>query len=384
MTINTMANQPVLSAIEQVIAEQGEIGVQVAAYLDGKLVVDAWSGIADVASGRPVDGDTLFNVFSVTKAVAATAVHIQAEKGLLDYDAPIADYWPEWGCNGKEKATVRDALTHRTGTPQMPEGTSPESICDWETTVAAIARLAPIFPVGEKPAYQSLSFGWVLGEIVRRTDPQRRPFGQFIQEEICQPFAISDLWIGIPDKVEHRIARLVNANAGDPSPPEDSLFVKSLPNNVQLVPEVFERPDVRRACIAGVGGIFNARSEARFWAILAQGGALDGHRLLSRERVDAACVPRIGNEPDPIYFNAVMPLSEGGYWMGSDQVPFVSMLRGPRTICCPGAGSSIGWADPDTGLAVAFCHNRMIRPRRNEDHPFHSIAAAIYDTLGLY
>lgn len=383
MTINEKANAAVEATIHQAIREQGEIGIQVAVYHQGKLVIDTWGGIADTVTGRPVDGDTLFNVFSVTKAVAATAVHIQAERGLLDYDAPIADYWPEWGCHGKEKATVRDALTHRTGTPQMPEGTTPELICDWDAMVAGIAALKPLLPVGDKPAYQSMSFGWVLGEIVRRTDPLRRPFGQFIQDEICKPFAIADLWVGIPDHVESRIARLVNANAADPKPAEESLFVKSLPNNVQLIPEVFERPDVRRACIAAVGGIFNARSEARFWAILAQGGTLDGVKLLSPERVDAACVPRIGNDPDPVYFNAIMPLSEGGYWMGSDSVPFVGMVQGPRTICCPGAGASIGWADPDTGLAVAFCHNRMIRPKTCEEHPFFGIANTIRSSLGL-
>lgn len=383
MAINEKANAAVQAAIHQAIREQGEIGIQVAVYHQGKLVIDAWGGIADTVSGRAVDGDTLFNVFSVTKAVAATAVHIQAERGLLDYDAPIADYWPEWGCHGKEKATVRDALTHRTGTPQMPEGTTPELICDWDAMVAAIAALEPLLPVGDKPAYQSMSFGWVLGEIVRRTDPLQRPFGQFIQDEICKPFGISDLWVGIPDQVENRIARLVNANAADPKPAEGSLFVKSLPNNVQLIPEVFERPDVRRACIAAVGGIFNARSEARFWAILAQRGTLDGVKLLSRERVDAACVPRIGNEPDPVYFSAVMPLSEGGYWMGSGSVPFVGMVEGPRAICCPGAGASIGWADPDTGLAVAFCHNRMIRPKTSQEHPFYGIANTIRSSLGL-
>lgn len=382
-SLNPDANAAVRAAIEDAIQTRGEIGIQVAAYHRGQLVIDAWGGIADPATGRAVDGDTLFNVFSVTKAVAATAVHIQAEKGLLDYDAPIAEYWPEWGCNGKEQATVRDALTHRTGTPQMPEGTTPESICDWEATVAAIARLSPFFPVGSVPAYQSMSFGWILGEIVRRSDPARRPFGQFIQEELCAPLGIEDLWVGLPDAVEDRVAKLVNADAGAPKPPEDSLFAKSLPNTVQLIPEVFERPDVRRACIAGVGGIFTARAEARFWALLAGRGCLDGVRLLSAERVDAACVPRPGDEPDPVYFNAVMPLSQGGYWMRSEAMPFVSMMQGTRTICCPGAGASIGWADPDTGLAVAFCHNRMMRPKTNRDHPFHDIAQVIHRVLGL-
>jgi CubicO group peptidase (beta-lactamase class C family) len=189
--------------------------------------------------------------------------------------------------------------------------------------------------------------------------------------------------VGLPDAVEDRVAKLVNADADAPKPPEDSLFAKSLPNTVQLIPEVFERPDVRRACIAGVGGIFTARAEARFWALLASRGCLDGVRLLSAERVDAACVPRPGDEPDPVYFNAVMPLSQGGYWMRSEAMPFVSMMQGTRTICCPGAGASIGWADPDTGLAVAFCHNRMMRPKTNRDHPFHDIAQVIHRVLGL-
>jgi CubicO group peptidase (beta-lactamase class C family) len=383
MSINIAANQSVQDAVQRAIADRGEIGIQVAAYLDGELVVDTWGGIADVDSARAVDGDTLFNVYSVTKAVAATAVHVQAQKGLLDYDAPIADYWPEWGCHGKEKATVRDALTHRTGTPQMPAGTSPESICDWDATVAGIAALEPIFPVGEVPAYQSMSFGWVLGEIVRRTDPLRRTFGEFIQQEICAPLGIQNLWVGIPDGVESRIATLVNDEAGAPLPPADSLFARSLPASVQLIPEVFERPDVRRACIAGVGGIFTARSEARFWALWASQGSLDGVRLLSPERVAAACIPRVGNEPDPVYFNAVMPLSEGGFWMGSTAMPFVGMIRGESAICCPGAGASIGWADPESGLAVAFCHNRMMRPKTCEEHPFYDIARVIYASLGI-
>lgn len=384
MSLNTKANAAVTAAIDKAIDEQGEIGIQVAVYLHGELVIDCWGGLADRDSGEQVTGDTLFNVFSVTKAVAATAVHIQAERGLLDYDQPIARYWPEYGCNGKAQITVRDALTHRTGTPQMPANTTPESICDWEATVAAIAELTPILPVSSSVAYQSMSFGWVLGEMVRRTDPRHRPFQQFIQEEICQPFAIEDLWVGIPDHVESRIAKLVNDEAGAPLPPEDSLFAQSLPNAVRLIPEIFERPDVRRACVAGVGGIFNARSEARFWAILAQKGCLDGQRLLSSERVDAICQPRVnGHELDPVYFNTAMPLSEGGYWKGDDKVPFVGMVKSNSAICCPGAGGSIGWADPKTGLAVAFCHNRMMRPGRAELHPFYAIAEVIRRELGM-
>ena len=383
MAINASANAAVLRAINRAIDERGEIGVQVAAYLGDELVIDAWGGLADPQTGRAVDGDTLFNVFSVTKAVASTTIHLQAERGLLDYDAPIAQYWPEWGCNGKERATVRDALTHHTGTPQMPEGVTPEKICDWDYMVDAIAELEPLFPVGEQLAYQAQNFGWVLGEIVRRTDPQGRSYQQYIQQELCEPLGITDLWVGIPEAVEPRIARLVDANADAPRPPAESLLVKAIPHAIWLTPEVYERTDVRRACIAATGGIFSARSEARFWALLANGGELDGVRLLSRSRVDAICQPRQNNTPDPVHFNWVLPLSQSGYWMHSDDMPDVCPASGKRTICVPGAGGSLGWADPDTGLAVAFCHNHMRMPATCEDHPAYEIANVIRESLGL-
>lgn len=378
--VDSAANQAVRAALEDAVASGGEVGVQVAAYLGDELVVDCWAGIADQQTGRRVDGDTLFNVFSVSKAVVSTAVHVQAERGLIDYAAPIASYWPEFGQNGKSTITVSDALNHHTGTPQMPPGTSPESICDWDRVVDGIARLSPILPL-DKPAYQAMSFGWILGELVRRTDPRRRAFRDFVIEEIARPYGITDLWLGIDPAVEPRIARLIDEGSSARFP-DDSLFAQALPNSVRLIPEVFEQPAVRRACIAATGGIFNARSEARFWAILANGGTLDGKRLLSTERVDAACQPRAGNEPDPVYFNAPMTLSQGGYWRHSP-APLTFPAKGSRTICVPGAGGSLGWADPDTKLAVAFCHNRMLRPKSADDHPLTRIADVLRASLGL-
>ena len=381
MSLNVTANAAVQAALERTIRDKGEIGVQIAAYLGGELVVDCWAGIADRQTGRQVNGETLFNVFSVSKAIPSTAIHVQAEHGRLEYNESVARYWPEFGACGKGEITVRDVLTHRTGMPQMAPDTTPESLCNWDVTVTALAALPPILPRG-RPAYQAMNFGWILGEIVRRTDPQRRSFRQFVLDEICAPFGIEDLWLGIPDEAEPRIAPLVDEGSSSPPPPS-SLFAQALPLNVQLVPSVFERPDVRRACIPAVGGVFNARSEARFWAILAGGGTLDGRRLLSRERVDEACLPRPGSEPDPVYFNAAMTLSQGGYWMHSASTPFTCPAEGARTICVPGAGGSLGWADPDTGLAVAFCHNRMTRPRTCEDHPLTEIARTLRASLGL-
>lgn len=382
MSIDSQANALVKAAIDRVIFERGELGVQVAAYRDGKLMIDTWGGIADPA-GTPVDGQTLFNVFSATKAVAATAIHLQAEKGLIDYDAPIARYWPEFAANGKTGATVRHALTHRTGVPHMPEGTTPEMMCDWDGMCEKIAALPPIFPVGGDPAYHSITFGWILGEIVRRTDPKHRSFPDYIREELCDPLSIDDLWVGIPDEVEPRIAKLRNDNAGDPLPPADSSFIRSVPYSVQLIPEVFEQPAVRRASIPAVGGIFTARSSARFWGVLANGGELDGRRLLSADRVAAFNRPRPNNHtPDPVYFGMAMPLSEAGFWLGAALSP-IAAVKNEGAICCPGAGGSIGWADLDRRISVAICHNRMLNRRGSLDHPLVPVADAVREALGI-
>jgi len=370
-------------AIDAAVASGREIGVQVAAYHRGRLVVDAWGGLADPASGRPVDGDTLFNVYSVTKAVAATAVHMLVDRGRLDYDAPVASYWPEYAARGKGKTTVRDVLTHRAGIPQMPEGVTPERMCNWEWMANAIAGLEPLAEPGTKTLYLSMTFGWVLGELVRRADPQHRTLGRFVREEIAQPLGIADLWIGIPDEAEPRIARQVDAMV--PVPPEylPPLFLASMPAAVALVPPIFERPDVRRAEVAGVGGIFTARSEARFWAMLAGGGELDGVRLLSKELVATLNTPRANSEePDPVMFGFPIPITIGGYWFGGEHPPVCS-VKNPRAICHPGQGGSIGWADPDSQLAVAICHNRLFNPTSREEDAILTIADAVREALGL-
>jgi CubicO group peptidase (beta-lactamase class C family) len=375
--MNESANSRVRQSIQEAIDAGREIGVQVAAYHRGRLIVDTWGGLADPATGRPVDGDTLFNVFSVTKAVAATALHLQADRGLIDYDAPVAEYWPEYAAHGKGRTTVRHVLTHRAGVPQMPAGVTPETMCDWDWMCARIADSEPLAEPGTRTLYLSMTFGWIVGELVRRSDPQRRSLGRFVREEIAQPLGISDLWIGIPDSAEPRIAKLINATPPVPAEHLPPLYTASMPPAVDLIPEVFERPDVRRAEVAGVGGIFNARSCARFWAMLANGGELDGVRLLSPQLVASLNQPRENSdEPDPVMFGFPLPLTIGGFWLGGEHPP-VCAVRNPRAICHPGAGNSIAWADPDLNLAVAICHNRMSQPRSAAEDSLLPIAESI-------
>lgn len=373
----------VQAALDRVVTVGPEIGVQLAAYLNGELVADAWAGIADPSTGRKVDGDTLFNVYSVTKAVAATALHMQVYRGLVDYDAPVARYWPEYAAHGKQNTTIRDVLTHRACIPQMPAGVTPETMCDWQWMCRGIADLTPVAEPGSRTLYLSMTFGWLVGEVVRRTDPKRRSFGTFVREELALPLQAPDLWIGVPDVVVPRIARLRNDSPAVPPEHLPPLFTASMPSQVGLVPEVFERPDVRRAEIAGVGGIFSARSEARFWAMLAQGGELDGVRFVSKEQVASFATPRSNAaELDEVMFNITIPLGMGGFWLGGDHTP-VACPGHAQAICHPGAGNSIGWADLRTGLAVAICHNRMFDPYTTDADPLLPIAQALKSALAL-
>lgn len=381
-----MMNCALKAKVDEAIAralEVGEVGVQVAAYHKGELVVDTWGGLADPKGGRPVDGDTLFNVYSVTKAVAVTALHIQADRGLVDYDARVADYWPEYAAKGKGGTTVRDVLTHRACVPQMPEGVTVEMMCDWERMTAAIADLTPLAEPGSKTLYLSMTFGWIVGELVRRTDPQGRTLGEFVRQEIAQPLGIDDLWIGLPDDAILRVAVQKNDMPELPADMLPPLFLASMPPQVALSPAVFELPAVRRAEVAGVGGIFNARSEARFWAMLAGGGALGDVRLLSEQLVNSLRAPRANSEePDPVMFSIPLPISIGGFWLGGAYPPVCS-VGNPRAICHPGQGNSIGWADMDNDFAVAICHNRLYNPQSAEEDPLLPIAMAIREGLGL-
>src|SRR5258708_6138319 len=142
--MTSMARPQLPTVIDDAIRRHGEIGLQVAAYLDGELRLDEWGGLSDVESNRKVDGDTLFPVFSVTKAITAVALHIQADRGFVQYGAPISRYWPEFASNGKEHATVYDALTHRLGLPLMPNGVTPELMCDWDWMTRQLADMTPI------------------------------------------------------------------------------------------------------------------------------------------------------------------------------------------------------------------------------------------------
>jgi len=370
---------PFRDALARCIDPGGEVGLALAVYARGTLVVDIWAGTADVTSGRAVARDTLFPTFSVIKAVTATALHVQAERGLVDYDAPVARYWPEFAANGKDRMTIRHVLHHRSGIWRMPAGVTVEQMADYGWMVDAVAKLTPVFPPGTRNGYQSYTFGWAIAEVVRRTDPKKRAFFDFVRDEILRPLGIGDIWIGLPDSEHARVARLIDAPPRDL--PADAPPFLAIPLPVGTREAIFGRADVRRACIPGAGGMATARDMARFFAMLAGGGALDGVRLLSAERVARFSDPRPDWEtPDDVQG---IPVRLGaGFWTGGNTHPAnLARLIGENTraIGHPGAGGSLAWADPDAKLAVSIAHNRMFVPPNAGLDP---IRAAITDCFG--
>lgn len=351
-----MSGERVQEAMERALG-MGEVGLQVCALLRDDVLFDGWAGSAE-AGGPAVTGDTLFSVFSVTKAVVATAAHVQAERGLLRYEAPVTDYWPGYGRHGKEATTVADVLCHRAGVPQMPAGVTPERMCDWDWMIGQIEDFRPRFAPGSTNAYHELVWGWLVGELVRRTDPAGRPLARFVREELCEPIGVADLYLGVPPGELHRVAPVISDRV--PAPSGNPYFDESMPAAVFPGPAVHNSELVRTSVLPGAGAVMSARAGARFFSLLAGRGEARGVRLLSPARVASFARPR----PDAYEVDKVMGwvawVGVGGYWLGGDSPPAYPVLgRNPHVLAHPGIGGSIGWADPDTGLAVSICHNWM-------------------------
>ena len=371
MTI-TDVQTAVQTLLDDLISSGVERGLQAAAYLNGECVVDAWAGIADAGSGQPVNGDTLFTVFSSTKGVTSTVMHLLAERGVLDYDAPIATYWPAFAANGKEGITVRHALTHAAGIPQRPTGVPPT---DWDGMCREIAALTPLWEPGTQHGYHAGTFGWILGETARRVDG--RPIQQIVREDICRPIGIEDsLFFGIPDAVEPRVATLENdaSITNAPAAPPDSLIGRAMPNSKEYY-ALYNRPEMRRAVQPAGGGIMSARALARHYAALV-GNGVDGVRLLTPERVQTATA--LQTDAKDVVIG--LPMRRGlGYMLGGPVSPMSARIT---AFGHAGYGGSIGFADPDHRFAFALTKNRLAFSLP-EQSTVNKVASAVRAALGI-
>jgi CubicO group peptidase (beta-lactamase class C family) len=347
-------NNNVQKVLEELVYANNEIGLQVAAYLDGKLVIDTWAGFADQVSRYSVDSETLFTSFSISKGIVATCIHILADRGLLDYDDPIARYWPEFAACGKEKATIRHALTHRVGLPNDPPYMNIELMSNWDAVCQKVAEMKPLWKPGTKISYHPLTYGWILGEVLRRIDG--RPISQFLQDEICKPLGIKGMYFGITQEKERSVATLKNA----PGLKEALVDFGISVNNPMSDPAgTFNLPKIRHSIIPGAGLIADAASIARHYAMLCSGGELDGVKILSKKQIIIAATPEY---EDPKKSEIRWWTAHGlGYTLGGG----TGLRRGiPFSFGYEGIGT-VGFADPDRKFAFAILKNLLdISPKK--------------------
>jgi CubicO group peptidase (beta-lactamase class C family) len=375
--IDTDVNARVQALIERQVAARRQIGVQVCAYKDGQRVVDACAGCMGPDDPRPVQPDSLFLSFSTTKGVAATALHILADRGLVDYDAPVAEYWPDFAHHGKGRITVAEALSHQGGLHAMPDPFAIEHITDWDAGIRRIEAGVPAWEPGTATGYHAVTFGWIIGGIVKGATG--RHIKDVIRDEIAEPLGVADeMFVGIPEEVAERLATLEIVAAGEGLDlPADSDFYKAMPKAMW---KHFNDMAVRQACVPAGNGHFTARALAKMYAALAGGGEFDGVRLVSPERIRhmqrlmTAGVDRVLG----------MPVRKGiGYFFGGE-AEGIHGPTGPRPTAFghAGAGGSVAFADPDAGLAVAVTLNKMAYPLPGEGVTL-EICDLIRSDLGL-
>jgi CubicO group peptidase (beta-lactamase class C family) len=333
--------------LQDAVDRGAERGIQCAVYHNGKLIVDAWAGLADPQTGRAVNSETLFPVFSVTKGIVATVIHLLAERKKIDYDDSICKYWPEFSAYGKENIKIRHILNHTAGMQNVPVEIDINTVCNWQIVCEAIAKSKPTWEPGTRAEYHAMTYGWILGEIAQRADG--RTLKDLIMEEICQPLHIKDIYIGIPDEVENRIAILEDPVVAPIN--QNLTLAQSVPNWIWPLHSWMNRPDARRACVPGSNGIMNARAIAKHYAALLPGG-VDGIELLPENRIAIATNPKIGT------YNKLNPTSS--FWTLG-----YSLSNGPSSASDSkispfghnGHGGSTGFADPNFKIAVGITKN---------------------------
>ena len=364
--------EPVREAFAANFARYGDIGAAVCVYRHGRPVVDLWGGVADPASGRTWARDTLQLVYSATKGATATAAHLLAQRGELDLDAPAAEYWPEFAANGKAKIPVRWLLSHQAGVVAVEDSVPLVDALAWQPMVAALAAQRPAWTPGTAHGYHGRTFGWLVGEVIRRVSG-RTP-GRFFAEEIATPLGL-DFFIGLPASERGRVSRMVykqpdfdfTAMPPESIPEEFRELVAALLDPTSLYNRAFSvtdpaeidfnSPEVQAAEIPASNGIGTARGLARMYAGLI--GEVDGVRLFTPQTLAAATKEQASGVDRVI----LVPTRFGsGYMLPTETNP----MTGPNSFGHPGRGGSLGFADPEHGIAFGYVMNHIIEGAPND------------------
>jgi CubicO group peptidase (beta-lactamase class C family) len=355
---------PKFNRVKDVFAEnfekRNEVGAAAAVMLDGRSVVDIWAGHTDREKTKPWTRDTLVNVYSTTKGVTAICAHRLADKGLLDLDAPVAKYWPEFAQAGKDKIPVRFLLSHRAGLPAVRRILDDNALFNWTTMTTALAEQEPWWEPGTTHGYHAVTFGYLVGEVIRRITGKSP--GTYLRDEIAGPLDL-DFHIGLDAKHDARVAGLIPA--APPGPGEPNMFAEILKNPESAGAKAFMNPPVltkpglvnsrewRAAEIPAANGHGTARSLARLYGALARGGDLDGVHVMSQDEI-AKCSIEQSNGPDALLIiNTRFSL---GFMMSQ---PGASLGPNPKSFGHPGAGGSLGYADPEAKIGFGYTMNKM-------------------------
>ncbi|WP_369357873.1 serine hydrolase domain-containing protein [Streptomyces sp. cg2] len=381
----------------------GEVGAACSVYVGGRPVVNLWGGLADREANRPWRRNTIAQVASTTKGATAICAHMLAQRGELDLDAPVVQYWPEFGANGKDRILVRWLLSHQAGLPVVDGPLTFEQACAWDPVIRALEAQKPLWQPGTEHVYHAVTYGFLVGEVVRRITG--KSLGTFFAEEVAAPLGLS-AWIGLPEEQEPRVARLEDAA---PFSPEELIagmiattgldaetvaaWVNSMwrPDAVQIragmlggaldpATGYFRTRAWRAAEFPAANMVTDARSLARMYA--ATVSDVDGVRLLDPSTVETMTAvqtdktPMYGLPPGlniPADRSFYMSL---GFWRACRPLP----MLGPGSFGHPGSGGSIGFADPDAGVGFGYVTN--LWNYRPDDPRAANLAKAVRSCLG--
>jgi CubicO group peptidase (beta-lactamase class C family) len=354
---------PVADTFAANFDERGEVGAALTVYQRGDPVVDLWAGVADPRTGRVWTADTPGIVFSCTKGVLAICAYLLVQDGRLDLDAPVADYWPAFGQEGKAEIPVRWLLSHSAGLSSLDQPLTRREVLAWDPVIRAIEAQAPLWPPGTAYAYHTLTYGWLVGEVIHRISGES--VGSFIQHRLAEPLGLR-LWVGLPPQEREHVAWLLA-----PLPDTDLELARPI-RDADAQPErvraatmggafafpadgdhvTFNDADIQAAEIPGANGISDARSLARLYAACV--GPLDGVRLMTPASVDDARIERSSGRP---WFGGP---DQGSRWgTGFSIASPGSPLLGPRSFGHGGAGGQLAFADDTHGVGFAYVNNQM-------------------------
>lgn len=356
---------PVADEFRANFERRGDLGAACAVYAGGRIVVDVWAGTADSRSGRPWARDTSAVIFSCSKGLLAICAYLLAQEGALAMDAPVARYWPEFARAGKEQITVRDVLAHRAGLPALDRDLSLQQVLGWDPVIAAIEDQPPLWPTGAGHFYHAMTYGWLMGEVVRRVTGLTP--GRFLDARVARPLGL-DTWIGIPASERRRVAWM------EPALPEDAgdlgrlvaaafeanpLIERSATMGAYPFPAAdglvtFNDPAIQAAEIPGANGISSARAMAKVYAAC-HGSVGDAGPLLTEASLDDALRPQssgpqLSGLPD-----------DGARWGTGFQLasPPLAPMLGPGSFGHAGAGGQLAFGDRDHGIGFCYLSNQM-------------------------